>query len=218
LRRAMRCRRSPCSTAYPRGASQQVCRAQGVAAGLELLQSCRSLQHALLMRGFASSAGCSVRQHAQKPVWSAGPDGGSGFGRRGSRGVAGGLATQANGIGTQATQSQPASQNALGFSQVCARQPARLLSRCPPRPRAPALQQVWSRCKRPWDPPSRCDPSRRTVCLSSVAGFPGSRVRLCRMASVSWTHMARSLRRTPRSCRASRGCHRRAASLLLQVR
>jgi regulator of nonsense transcripts 1 len=48
----------------------------------------------------------------------AGPDGGAGFGRRGSRGGAtGGPATQANGISTQATQSAPASQGTYGFSQ-----------------------------------------------------------------------------------------------------
>lgn len=40
----------------------------------------------------------------------------------------------------------------------------------------------------------------------------------CRMASVSLTRMARSLQHTPHSCRALRGCPRRAASQLAQVR
>ena len=81
----------------------------------------------LCSEGRAEAGGCipqltSTQDDDPKVIWcrfAAGPDGGAGFGRRGSRsGAAGGPATQANGISTQATQSAPASQNTYGFSQV----------------------------------------------------------------------------------------------------
>lgn len=65
---------------------------------------------------------CASDHADRMAMFTTGPDGGSGFGRRGSRGTTGGPTTQANGIGsaaTQATQSGPASQATLGFSQVC---------------------------------------------------------------------------------------------------